>query len=75
MTPRQFAAAFEGARKRAEAEHNGRAWLAWHVAALDRQKRLPDLSRLQVHDHRPQTWQEQMAVCRAIAAAYGGLEK
>lgn len=29
-----------------EREHHGRAWLAWHVAALPRQKKFPTLESL-----------------------------
>jgi hypothetical protein len=61
------------ARRRLEAEHNGRVWLAYHIAVLSRQKRIPSLQSLMIPTRRePQTWQEQMAICKAIAAAYGG---
>jgi hypothetical protein len=61
------------ARRRLENEHNARAWHAWHVAALQRQKRLPRLDTLMIRrrSERAQTWQEQMQVCRMIASAYG----
>lgn len=35
-----------GARDRLALEQRGRAWLAWHVAALPRTKRFPDLADL-----------------------------
>lgn len=35
-----------GAGRRAAREQDGRAWLAWHVEALARQKRLPKLDAL-----------------------------
>jgi hypothetical protein len=67
----------EGARRRLAHHHNEHVWLAWHVAAFSRQRHLvaADIRRLmvRVRRHGPQTWQEQMAVCRGIAAAYGGL--
>jgi len=64
-------AVIRGAHRRAVEAHNGRAWLAWHVAVLPRAKRMPPLSKLQVQ-MRPkrQTWREQMAICEAIARAY-----
>ncbi len=59
-----------GARRRRDAEHNGRAWLAWHVAALQRTpKRLPKLSALMIDPDRPakaRTWRQQLAIARAM---------
>ena len=46
MTPRETTLAIEGAVWRYEREHQQVAWLAWHVAALGRAKRLPSLRRL-----------------------------
>ncbi len=44
-------------------EHNARAWLAWHVAALQRQKKLPPLQNLLTRERpRRQTWQEQLKI-------------
>ena len=65
----------EAAQRRRIYEHNERVWLAWHIAALPRQRRLQDMRSLMIRPRRlgRQTWQEQMAVCRGIAAAYGGL--
>jgi hypothetical protein len=61
------------ARHRAESEHNGRAWLAHTIEGLRRQKRLQRMDTLMIKRRaRPQTWQEQMTVCRSIAAYYGG---
>ena len=42
-TPRQFNAVVKGYSERLRNEHDGRAWLAWHVAAFERSKRLPAL--------------------------------
>jgi hypothetical protein len=33
----------EGKRRAAENDHHDRAWLAWHVAALQRAKTMPTL--------------------------------
>jgi len=50
---------------------NRSAWLAWHVAALSRTKKLPNLRKLQVPDRRQtQTWQEQAAIFEMIARAH-----
>lgn len=46
MTPREVGAAIEAFAWRMEREHRRDAWLAWHVAALSRAKRLPPLRRL-----------------------------
>jgi hypothetical protein len=54
-----------GRQRRITREHNDRAWLAWHVAALTRAKKLPDLVKLQINQRhrRPrQSWQEQFAI-------------
>lgn len=42
LTPRLYLAHMRGAADRLEDEHRNRAWLAWHVEALSRQKKLPD---------------------------------
>lgn len=46
MTPRETALAFEAAMWRYDRERQQAAWLAWHIAALGRAKRLPSLRRL-----------------------------
>lgn len=54
-------------------EHNERAWLAWHVEALARTKKLPKLESMMMQDKpkRRQTVDEQIAVARAWAAVAG----
>jgi hypothetical protein len=54
----------EAAARRWEREHNARVWLAWHVAALSRVKKMPDLKRmLKTNTSKPrQTWRQQMAI-------------
>ena len=54
----------EAAAKRFEREHNGRVWLAWHIAALMRVKKLPDIKQMMLQrSSRPrQTWQQQLAI-------------
>lgn len=46
LTPREYATIMAGARERFDMEHRARAWLAWHIAALPRTKRFPDLEDL-----------------------------
>ena len=46
MTPRETAKTIEAANWCMDQDQRARAWLAWHVAALSRVKRLPPLSRL-----------------------------
>jgi len=46
LTPRETAAVIEAAAWRMEREQRRDVWLAWHVAALSRAKRLPALQRL-----------------------------
>ena len=46
LTPRELAAAFEGAAWRMDLARKRDVALAWHVVAFDRSKRLPSLKRL-----------------------------
>jgi hypothetical protein len=47
-------------------EYRARAWLAWHVAALGRVKRMPKLERLMPKQKPPeQSIDQQMAIMRA----------
>jgi hypothetical protein len=66
----------DGARRRQAAAHNENVWLAWHVAAFTRQRRLVanDMRQLMIRPRRQgrQTWQDQMSIFRAIAIAHGG---
>jgi hypothetical protein len=54
-------------------EHDNRAWLAWHIVALSKPKRLPKLSKLlapKKHEpKKPQSWQQQWAIMNQWAAA------
>lgn len=51
-------------------EHNGRAILAWNIAALSRAKRLPKVDTLFARERGPQqTWQEQFALMQQWHAA------
>lgn len=46
LTPRELGMVFEAALRRREREMERDTWLAWHVAALVRLKRLPPLRSL-----------------------------
>lgn len=46
MTPNETLATIEARAWRAEQEGQRDLWLAWHIAALSRAKRLPSLKRL-----------------------------
>lgn len=50
-------------------EHNDRAWLAWHIEALHRAKKLPKLDKLLAKKPtRRQTWEEQLAIMQDWSA-------
>ncbi|WP_222509202.1 hypothetical protein [Leisingera daeponensis] len=67
-------ARLEGARRRLSAEQDGRAWLAWHVAALSRAQKLPDLGSMfaQQEKQGPQTAAEQEISLDQLFLAWGG---
>lgn len=46
LTPRETYVVIQAAQWRMEREHRRDMWLAWHVAALSRAKRLPALKGL-----------------------------
>lgn len=55
----------EGQACRLRREQNANAWLAWHIEALARAKKLPKLKTLLSGERtqsRPQTWQEMKAI-------------
>ena len=61
--------------KALEREHNERAWLAWHIAALTRAKKLPKLETL-MHRRRgvatKQTPEQMLGIVKMLNAAFGG---
>jgi hypothetical protein len=60
----------EAAAKKFEREHNARVWLAWHIAALQRMKKMPDIKRMMLNNaaHPRQTWQQQLMIMSEWAA-------
>ncbi len=74
ITPREMVARLEGARRRLSAEQDGRAWHAWHVAALSRATKLPDLGSMfaQEKPQEPQTVEQQEISIDQLFLAWGG---
>jgi hypothetical protein len=62
----------EGAVLREKRAHEARIWLAWHVAALGRAKRLPRLNTLigSRPEPREDDWKADLAGWEAYAASY-----
>lgn len=57
-------------------ERNKNLFLAWHVEALARTEKLPDLSTLQddaVKEKKVQTPEEQLAQIKMLNAMFGGV--
>ena len=74
LTPRLYLAHMRGAADRLEDKHRNRAWLAWHVEALSRQKKLPDAKTFigaGVSAPQQQSPEVLEAMCSALAAAWG----
>ena len=66
-----------GHREAAVRAHNANAWLAWHVEALARQKKLPSLERLMLRSaehvvEKRQTPEQMLAIARMLTLAMGG---
>lgn len=66
-----------GAMKARDREANERMWLAWHIVALDRTKKLPKLETLLIKPRaagrpRRQTPEQMVVAMKAIFLAFGG---
>jgi hypothetical protein len=63
---------FQGRAQQLKRERNERMSLAWHVAALTRSRKLPDLERLIETEpgarHEPQSPDQQWAIFSVMAA-------
>lgn len=70
VTPRVMHLVFQGASERFEREQQGRAWMAWHVAALPRVEKFPTLESLMgiKRKAKRQTVSEMEAIFKAWAA-------
>ncbi len=66
----------DGAARRIRREQEQKAWLAWHVAALGRQDKLPPLKSLMPGRPRkakapgPDAWKSQFAAFSAWAKSF-----
>jgi hypothetical protein len=62
-------AAFKGYERRCEVEQKRTAWLAWHIEALSRQRKIPPLNDLfgEKRKVKPQTPDEMLAALQAWA--------
>ena len=79
-TARQVKRQFKAKSAQLRREHNERMSLAWHVAALPRYKKFPDLKKLLAREtsaaRRPvQTSEQQWAIFGAMAEASKVLRK
>lgn len=78
LTPREIAREMSATLNRLTREQNDRAWMAWHVAALGRAKKMPKLHELQMGKKRrrspskPQSSEIQLAQMKALFLAFGG---
>lgn len=75
LTPRELETLYNGARKRLEREHDERAWLAWHTAALYRTKEMPRLDKLTIRRERSKTWEEQLAAVIAYDKRINAMQR
>lgn len=76
VTPRLMRRILDAAVRRRIQHLNDWATQTYNGAALARQRRLPPVQKmlLKPRSKRPQTWQEQMKICRAMAAAFGSVQ-
>lgn len=73
QTPRTLSLTFEAYNERLMYQHNERAWLAWHTAALQRTKTMPELHTLLAKKKSPQTeMEEQLEGLKQWVQAAGG---
>jgi hypothetical protein len=73
QTPRTLSLAFAAYDETQVNDYNGRAWLAWHMAALSRSKKLPPLRNLMSKVTTPKSaMEEQIAGLVRWVRATGG---
>lgn len=71
QTIRTVCAALHGKHRAAIRDQNARAWMVWHIAALQRAKKLPKLKTMMVKEKpRVQSWQEQQMIMQSWATAH-----
>ena len=78
MTPAELAVKHDGFLRAERRTINNLLYHAWHVAAFNRQKKLPELKSIMIDEDRPkpkkQTDDQMMAMARLLNAALGGKE-
>jgi hypothetical protein len=75
LTYAEFVAIAEGRIRHEQRKMNEMIFLAWHIEALARQKRLPSLGSLLKEEKisgRRQSDEEMMSMARLLNAAFGG---
>lgn len=73
MTPRTFGLFMSGVSDREEAAQANRAWTAWHIAALMRANRLPNLREMMPKRLRHAPRMSPQALTTAIEATFVAL--
>lgn len=73
-TPREVSLIFEGKAEQFVREHDERAWLAWHISALPRSKRLPPLKKLlsKRRSKKPQSAEHMLLIAKQWTLLLGG---
>ena len=69
MTPNEFIIYCENHKK---SNINDMLYLAWHIVALDRQKKLPKLQELIKPQTKTQSDEEMLNVIKSLNDIYGG---
>jgi len=72
-TPKEIVLQLEAFRWRQSQNHNQLAWAAWHIVALNRQKKIPALKKLLIKDTQNkkfQTVDEQIKIAKFITSMY-----
>ena len=73
QTPRTLLLTFEAHNDSYIKEHNEWAWIAWHIASMQRAKKIPPLSKLQIRKTMvPKTMEEQIEGLKNWVIASGG---
>ena len=66
LTYREIDEILEGNAARLKHEHNQRAWLAWHIAMMERANKLPRLDELLIRDKpKRQSIDQMVAVAKS----------
>lgn len=75
LTLREISIILDGAAEGMIQEQNGRAWLAWHIEALARSKKMPTLASMQSErprKRRKMTPEEMISMAHLWTAATAG---